>query len=93
MVTTELAKTIIQELLQKNKANFLQISLAGNVKDGFQTTITFESKFPAEFITITTNPLILIDPRSYVKFANSILDFDSESNELKFQLKEEICQS
>ena len=87
MVTTELAKTIIEQLLKKNEANFLQISLAGNVQDGFQTIITFETKYPAEFITITTtNPLILIDPKSYVKFANSILDFDSESNELKFQL-------
>jgi len=82
MVITELAKTKIQELLEKNKANFLNISLAGNDVDGFQTIITFENDYPMEFITITQTPTVLIKPIIYIKFANSILDFNEQANEL-----------
>lgn len=86
MVITELAKIKIQQLLEKNKANFLKISLAGNEEDGFQTIITFENLFPLEFITITQTPKVLIEPFTYIKFANSILDFSEQSDELNLKL-------
>ena len=86
MVISEVAKTKIKQLLQQNNATILKIQLAGNPVDGHQTIITFEKAWPKEFITITTEPLVLTDPRSYVKLANSLLDFDEITNELKFQL-------
>ena len=86
MVLTELATTKIKELLQNNNANFLNFRLAGNVNDGYFSIITFLNVKPKEFITITTEPGVLVDPRSYIKLANSILDFDEITNELKIHL-------
>lgn len=86
MVISELAKTKITKLLQQENANLLKILLAGNASVGFQTIITFETARPKEFITITTEPLVVTDPRSYAQLANSLLDFDSETNELKFKM-------
>ena len=64
MVISELAKTKITKLLQQENANLLKILLAGNASVGFQTIITFETARPKEFITITTEPLVVTDPRS-----------------------------
>jgi Fe-S cluster assembly iron-binding protein IscA len=86
MVISELAKTKITKLLQQENANLLKILLAGNASVGFQTIITFETARPKEFITITTEPLVVTDPRSYVQLANSLLDFDDQTNELKFKM-------
>jgi len=86
MVISELAKTKITKLLQQENANLLKILLAGNASVGFQTIITFETTRPKEFITITTGPLVVTDPRSYVQLANSLLDFDDQTNELKFKM-------
>ena len=86
MVISEAAKTKIKELLQQNNASLLKIQLAGNTTTGHQTILTFEQSLPKEFITITTEPRIVADPVSYTKLANSLFDFDEETNELKFQL-------
>lgn len=85
MVISELARTKIKELLQEHNAKFLKISLAGNTESGFQTIITFEQIISKDFITITTSPLVFIEPHQYIKFANSILDFNTTANELIFK--------
>ena len=83
MVITELAKTKIKQELQDKKANFLQLALAGNASSGYQTTITYETELPKFYTTITTNPLVISDPQAYSQFANSLFDFDPESNEIR----------
>ena len=85
MVITDLAKIKIKELLQEKKAKLLQISLAGNVSDGFQTIIKFLTDYPKTYLTITTSPLVLVDLHAYSQFANSLLDFDPETNEIKIR--------
>ena len=86
MVVTDLAKTKIKELLQQKDAKYLNIALAGNTIEGINTIITIHNNLPHSFITISSNPEILVDPLSYPVLSAATLDFNSTTGELLLAL-------
>lgn len=87
MIITELATNVLKQLLLKNNAKYLALNLIGNKLSGFQFEFSFLDDFPANKVLLNCQVSLIADIKTYFETLKMTLDYDIETNELQFYLR------